>query len=265
MRVVLTRPAEDANEWEKGLRAAGHEVLLLPLITIGPAPDPSGLERRWAQLGDFDAVMFVSANAVTHFFAARRVFDNPEVWLPWRHLRLWTTGPGTTRALLAHAVPLQQIDMPPADAPTFDSEALWQQVQGQIGGAARVLIVRGISATEVESPSQGSGRDWLADRIREVGAHVEFCVAYQRSVPFLNESRRLAVQLWVNDGAVWLFSSSEAIANLLKGAPGIDWQKASALCTHARIAKTARASGFGVVQESRPTLADVVASIESMG
>ncbi len=269
MHIVLTRPADDASDWEIGLRAAGHNVLLLPLITIGLAPDPSELRKCWAQMSDFNVLMFVSANAVKQFFAAQPAgegFEAPGLLKgPWRwpHLRLWATGPGTTRALLAHGVPLPLINMPPHDARAFDSEALWQQVQGQIRVDARVLIVRGVSTSNGELSSQGTGRDWLADRVRAVGGRVEFCVAYQRSMPIFSENQRVAVQQWINSGAIWLFSSSEAIAHLVKGVSGIDWKQARALCTHPRIAITARACGFGVVQESRPTLSDVMASIES--
>ncbi|MDQ3273162.1 MAG: uroporphyrinogen-III synthase, partial [Pseudomonadota bacterium] len=60
--------------------------------------------------------------------------------------------------------------------------------------------------------------------------------------------------------SVWLFSSSEAVGHLPPG----DWSQGRALATHPRIAEAARAAGWGVVVESRPTLADIVASIESM-
>jgi uroporphyrinogen-III synthase len=62
---------------------------------------------------------------------------------------------------------------------------------------------------------------------------------------------------------VWLFSSSEAVANLRALLPDQSWQQARAVATHPRIAQAARDAGFAVVCESRPALADVVASIES--
>ena len=67
------------------------------------------------------------------------------------------------------------------------------------------------------------------------------------------------------DGSVWLFSSSEAIGNLVAACPGQDWGRAKAVVTHARIAQAAREAGFPVVCESRPTLAALMASIESLG
>ncbi|MEG2631782.1 MAG: uroporphyrinogen-III synthase, partial [Comamonas sp.] len=45
--------------------------------------------------------------------------------------------------------------------------------------------------------------------------------------------------------------------------PGTDWRQARALATHPRIAAAARQAGFGLVQECRPSLNDVAASIES--
>jgi uroporphyrinogen-III synthase len=66
------------------------------------------------------------------------------------------------------------------------------------------------------------------------------------------------------DGSVWLFSSSEAIANLQALLPQQSWSQARAIATHARIGQAAKNAGFSVVCESRPVLASVVASIESM-
>ena len=65
------------------------------------------------------------------------------------------------------------------------------------------------------------------------------------------------------DRSLWLFSSSEAVANLQQMLPGQSWQQARALTTHARIAAKAEAAGFGLVLQSRPTQDEVLASIES--
>ena len=72
------------------------------------------------------------------------------------------------------------------------------------------------------------------------------------------------VQQAAHDGAVWIFSSSEAIANLVSQCPHQSWRHARAVATHQRIAQAAREAGFAVVCESRPSLQDVMASIESL-
>jgi uroporphyrinogen-III synthase len=68
----------------------------------------------------------------------------------------------------------------------------------------------------------------------------------------------------VDDGSIWLFSSSEAVANLVASLPGQSFGQARAVATHPRIAQAAREAGFGCVLKTRPTLDDVVASIESL-
>ncbi|WP_431273802.1 hypothetical protein ACQ858_16885 [Variovorax ureilyticus] len=79
---------------------------------------------------------------------------------------------------------------------------------------------------------------------------------------FGNEERRM-ISKAADGSAVWLFSSSEAVANLRALAPAIDWHAAAAVATHERIAQAARTAGFGRVRVSPPSLSSLVASIES--
>jgi uroporphyrinogen-III synthase len=145
----------------------------------------------------------------------------------------------------------------------FDSEALWQVVGPQVQPGDRVLIVRGGDAQSADTGA-GSGRDWLAQRLAEAGATADFVVAYQRARPQFDAAQQQLAAAAAADGSVWLFSSSEAVHNLQACLPGQSWQAARAVATHPRIAAAARQAGFGVVRESRPALADIKASIESM-
>jgi uroporphyrinogen-III synthase len=63
---------------------------------------------------------------------------------------------------------------------------------------------------------------------------------------------------------VWCFSNSQAIHNLAHGLPKQSWAKARCIATHPRIAQTAKALGFGEVQMSKPSLADLLVSLESL-
>jgi uroporphyrinogen-III synthase len=90
-------------------------------------------------------------------------------------------------------------------------------------------------------------------------------ISYQRERPRFSPEQLQLARAAATDGAVWLFSSSEAVANLQACLPGQDWRAARALTTHGRIAEAARAAGFGVVREARPALADILASLESAG
>jgi uroporphyrinogen-III synthase len=144
---------------------------------------------------------------------------------------------------------------PAADAPQFDSEALWHQLQHEPWAGASVLVVRG-----------DGGREWLADTLRSHGADVSFVSAYRRTAPSLSDEcrRHLDEALAHPCAHLWFFSSSEAIDHLLHACPGVRWNNAKALATHPRIARRAREAGFGSVHETRPTLDAVVACIQSV-
>lgn len=282
VRVLVTRPERDALAWTRQLQQAGFAAEAFPLIEIAPLPAPANvqaLEQAWQSLASYSACMFVSGHAVEHFFgrnmplvqearpslAINIIADGPPVQLPAK-LRFMAPGPGTVAALVAAGVPSERIDAPAPDAPQFDSEALWRVIGQRDWRGRRVLVLRGQGADAVPGSTASSGRDWLARQWEAAGAQVEFLGVYQRRAPLLGEAQvRRAVNASA-DGSVWLFSSSEAVANLtgLPGLAGLDWSGARAVATHPRIAETVRALGWGVVVESRPALADVRATLGSI-
>lgn len=250
-RVLVTRPARQAADWVVRLRAAGIDAAALPLIAIGAAPDPAAVRSAWEQLHHMLLTVFVSPNAAECFFAARP----PEVHWP-TGTRAAAVGPGTSRALRALGVDAGRIVEPAADAPQFDSEALWEQLRATDWHGARVLIVRG-----------DGGREWLAETLRAQGADVSAVCAYRRSAPSLDNAQRdvLAAALLEPKRNLWFFSSSEAIDNLEAIAgPGADWSRARALATHPHIAESAKRLGFGRVAQARPAFDAVSACIQSM-
>lgn len=259
MTVVVTRPGREGARWADAMQASGLRAVVLPLIAIACAADPRPVRVAWERLGDFSAVMFVSANAVEQFFrqgpsqalGAHAAFGGAT--------RAWAPGPGTAAALVRAGVDAACVDAPPADAPQFDSEALWQAVDGQVPAGGRVLIVRG-----GDSEGNGAGRDWLAGQLAAAGVQVETVVAYVRHAPVWDTGQLAQARCAAGDASVWLFSSSQAVAHLLDLLPGQDWSGARALATHPRIAQAARDAGFGVVCESRPAVDAVVAALESI-
>lgn len=273
MRVVVTRPQAEAARWVQALVRERIHALSLPLIEIRPAADDRAVRAVWQAIGQFDAVMFVSAAAVAHFFAdpARRGGRWPDGGV----LRAWAPGPGTAAALVAMGVAPGDIDAPDPHSGQFDSESLWRQVGPTVRPGQQVLVVRGAqgegmsAAADAETASTppsggGQGRDWLARQLVAHGVQVRFVAAYRRCAPPTAVIRQAVLAANAVAPAWWLFTSSQAIENLVAAVPGHDWAAAQALVTHPRIAAAARTAGFGVVQESRPTLADVVASIKSV-
>jgi uncharacterized protein YegP (UPF0339 family) len=146
--------------------------------------------------------------------------------------------PPLWRAGLAAA----RIDAPPDDSGQFDSEALWQVVATQLQMGQRVLIVRGDDegaghgaangdSGDAGSAGAGRGRDWLATTLAAAGIRVEFVVAYQRQAPDWLAPQQALGAAAAQDGAVWLFSSSQAVANLRQLLPAQRWQQARAVAT----------------------------------
>ena len=264
MRVIVTRPAHDAQRWVMDLLAVGLEAAALPLINIGPLDDRSAMISAWQRLGDYVGVMFVSANAVDHFFESKQALAGDLYGFKYSKTRAWAPGPGTGDALMRWGVQPGRIDMPEPQAGQFDSEALWQVVAPQVHRGERVLIVRGGDNASVGAGSAGVGRDWLARRLVDRGAVVDFVLAYRRMAPDFSAHESSLARAAAADGSVWLFSSSQAIANLTALLPSQRWSSARALVTHPRIAQAARAAGFGVVQESTPLFSEVVASLQRM-
>ena len=249
MPLIVTRPAVQAAEWLPRLRALGVEAAALPLIDIAGLLDPSDLQAAWQQLPGCALAMFVSANAVQHYLAAAPAGSR------WpAGVLAGSTGPGTTAALLAGGVPASSIVQPAAAAAAFDSEALWEQLQGLPWAARSVQVVRG-----------DGGRDWLADQLRAEGALVRFVTAYRRLPPQLDAHAVGLLQQALSkpERHVWHFSSSEAIGHLLQLGralqPAAVWSSSVALATHPRIVQAGLDAGLAQVHRTGPAPADVAA------
>jgi uroporphyrinogen-III synthase len=261
MRIVITRPAGDAQAWVDALQAAGHQALALPLIEVGPATHLQPVVQAWTQWSEFQAAMFVSAQAVRYFFDSQ-----PDQFAARASVqRCWATGPGTHKALLQVGVPEAWIDSPGADASQFDSESLWQRVRLQVQAGKPVLIVRGQDVdTQPDAALNGTGRDWLAQQLQVAGASAQFVVAYERRAPVWSAEQKAQASEAAADGSLWCFSSSQAIDNLAHSLPAQSWVQARCVATHPRIAQTAKDLGFGKVQMAKPSLPDLLASLESL-
>jgi uroporphyrinogen-III synthase len=246
VRILVTRPAAQANDWVDRLRALHVDAVALPLLGIDGPADLAAVHQAWTGLPQHRAVMFVSPNAVLRFFDQATMSWPAGVWAAG-------TGPGTQAALLQAGVPADQVLCPGPDSERFDSEALWPllQARGPWLGAS-MLVVRG-----------EGGRDWLAEQVRGLGAVVHFVEAYRRSAPVLDASAQSNLLAAVARPAehIWLLSSSEAARQLPGLAPQADWSAANAWATHPRIAEAAREVGFGQVALVGATVEAVAAAL----
>lgn len=273
MKVIVTRPRLEADVWVKQLQALHFDAVALPLIHIGASADTADVAKARENFHQYSAVMFVSSNAVRYFYTSNiplageliaytSIKNIANLSNKASKIRMWATGPGTRQALLEQGVPNDHIDAPALDAAQFDSETLWSIVKLQVKPGDKVLIVRGSTPNTVDAEGVAmNGRPWLAEQLAAAGVQVDVVVSYQRSAPVFDAAELAMMAQAATDKSVWLLSSSEAVTNL-RTVSCLNWSNARAVATHPRIAQAARDAGFGVVYESRPLFANVVASIE---
>jgi uroporphyrinogen III methyltransferase / synthase len=64
MRVLITRPRQDAMDFAEALQANGIQTFYLPTIDIRPLADTTALDRALSRLGCYQWLVLTSANAV---------------------------------------------------------------------------------------------------------------------------------------------------------------------------------------------------------
>ena len=260
-RLLVTRPAAQAASALRELHEAGVDAQALPLIGIAALTDTTPLRALWAGLDRWHLLVFVSQNAVTHFFAAR------PAGTAWpAGLIAAAPGPGTAAALREAGVPAALVVAPAADG-RQDSEALWAAlaVRREWLGA-RVLILRGADASAPPLDA-GVGREWLASALSVAGAEVRLQAVYRRGPADLSAAERALLDAALAAPArhVWLLASAEAVDHLqaLVAQGGQPWPApcGAAIATHPRIAERARAAGFAPVLLSAGDAASVAACL----
>ncbi|MBL7250713.1 uroporphyrinogen-III synthase [Alloalcanivorax marinus] len=158
-RVLITRPAGQGEVLAARLRAAGHDVELVPALRIEPLPLADEHRRRLLDLDLYHAVFFVSANAAHHALAAMA-----DLWPQWPVRLHWLAVGESTAAVIRQAGLT-----PEYPRSGFNSEAVLALPCLAEVRDRRILICRG-----------DGGRDWLAARLRERGATVDVIPFYRR-------------------------------------------------------------------------------------
>jgi len=280
--VVVTRPAGQSRQLTEALHAAGLDVLGFPLLAIGPAADDTALRTALGRLADYALVVFVSPNAVSFALDALAQVQEAAGAAQWpAHVPVAVVGPSSVAALAERGIapPTHRVIAPagaqvdanaggdgPGEAPRFDSEALWSELDTTPGAFSgrRVLIIRG-----------NGGRDWLGDRLREAGATVDAVEAYTRTLPEPTGMQWQAVRASLTPEAppyAWLLTSSEAVRNLdalarlhLSPQEHERLKQVQCIAPHARIAAQAQALGFAHVLPAAPGDTGLLAACTQWG
>lgn len=161
LRVLNPRPAAQAAALTAALQAAGAEVLTLPLLAIEPLPLDAAARACLLDLDQYQATVFISANAARLGLDA--VADFWPQW-PWQ-LPAFAVGAVTAEVLAAAGLP---VTAPERE----DSEGLLALPELQEVAGQRWLLFRG-----------DEGRELLPDTLRLRGARVDVLPLYRRRLP----------------------------------------------------------------------------------
>lgn len=185
-KILVTRPAAQANAMATLIEQQGGEAILFPVIEI-VAVDVIDWQVWHPEQTDW--LVFVSRNAVECFMAG---FQGH---LP-DSIKLVAAGEGTAQVLNHHGL---AVDLVPEIS--NGSEGLlrlpeWQQLQDQ-----HVVIVRG-----------NGGREVMADTLRSRGANISYIEVYRRQLPSVSTS--LVQQACLADHLI--ATSANSVHNLLR-------------------------------------------------
>jgi uroporphyrinogen III methyltransferase / synthase len=100
MKILITRPRAQADEFAEKLQASGFEPILFPVIEIKPIQDNVALSRALEKLNCYEWVVFTSVNAVD--IVMQQLSDSLHVH-DWS-VKFAAIGPKTADALKARGI-----------------------------------------------------------------------------------------------------------------------------------------------------------------
>lgn len=162
VRVLVTRPRNQAENLARLIEARGGEAIRFPVIEIAEPQDTQALLAVIDRLKDFALAIFISPNAVNRAMnlALARGGLPPA-------MRVACVGRGSARELKHFGI--ENAIVPPG---RFDSEALLELPELQDVKGKRIVIFRG-----------DGGRELLGDTLKARGAGIEYAECYRRVRP----------------------------------------------------------------------------------
>jgi len=244
-RIVVTRPAGQAEGLSALIRGAGGEPLEIPALEIRDLADLAPFYAVADRLESFDCAIFVSRNAVRKALA---LLDARRGGRPWpAQLRAATVGGGSREELLARG--FSRV-IAPSGQP--DSEALLALPEMADVAGKRFAIFRG-----------EGGRAFLGETLAGRGALVEYAACYRRALPAAGGAQLAAAWEGGKVDAV-MVSSAEGLANLfaMLGGDGPRRLAGAALFVpHPRVAREAARRGLEAAIVAGPGDAEMAAAL----
>jgi uroporphyrinogen-III synthase len=244
--IVITRAPEQAQELRQALESLGAEVLLMPTVAFAPPEDLRPLDEALSKLSRFDAILFLSKNAVRYIFERCRELGI-ESWLDSPPRLVAAVGAGTAEAATSQGLRVDYV------AKNQSGEALVRELGDRVAGRTVLL------------PRSDRGDAQLSTALREVGARVTEVVAYRTVVPEATNSALLARVRRGEVDAI-IFASPSAFVNCSDLMDDTDLVQLSAQVQFAAIgpttARALRDAGVRVeIEASEPSTAGLAGAI----
>ena len=160
-RVLVTRSRDQAGELVDLLEARGAEAIEVPLVSIVPPEDYTALDRACTRAGEYDWIVFTSANGANAFL--NRLLSGPRDVRALADAKLCAVGPGTAARLTKLGL---KIDLMPDD-------------HSAEGIVAAMTALGGLDGAHVLFPKADIARDVVPEQLRAAGAAVDEVVAYR--------------------------------------------------------------------------------------
>jgi len=226
LRVVVTRPAHQADHLCQLIEQKGGITTRLPVIEIAPPSNIQAAQEKLSRLQNCNLAIFTSANAVEWLFQlAPAPFNLPE------RLRIAAIGKRTANLLRAHNI---DVDIIPDQG--FNSESLLQSEAMTTVSGQRIAIFKG-----------EGGRELLANTLQQRGATITTIDLYRRKRPSSDGIRNIHRAGKSGNIDLFIVTSNEGLQNLFEMATDNEraWLLKTPLAVISeRTAQLARTLGF---------------------
>ncbi|WP_228719976.1 fused uroporphyrinogen-III synthase HemD/membrane protein HemX [Methylococcus geothermalis] len=202
LRVLVTRPKDQAEPLCELVEAAGGRPVRFPLLDVRPSARAAEGAALLQGVSEWDWWIFISANAVNQARALgvlRSDGDTP---------RIAAIGKATADALAEAGITVDLIPEPQSNSEGLLAMPAMQDVAGR-----RILIVRG-----------EGGREELKERLVERGALVQYAELYRR-VPVSTDTETLVDGLRTSAFDMLTVTSGEALEHLYALVPPEDRER----------------------------------------
>lgn len=255
-RVLVTRPAEQANDLATPLEEVGCEVFIQPVIEVAAPDDWSQVDDAIQQIAEYRTIVFCSRNGVRFFL--QRMLQQGRDLRALAGLQIAVVGASTADELAKWHL---RADIIPSsyDADVLAEELIRRQALPKVDSSGIVEVPTATVAAEETSPAvlivrASRGRDSLATPLQDAGFRIHEVIAYEHRD--VQEADPACIQQLADHGVDWVTVTSTATAQQLTQLIGDYLEHARFAAISPRTAEALRQLGWRVDAVAEPYTMD---------